>query len=67
LDKQLLEEFEPYLAELQTMVSAVKTPPASSAAALDLASQLARLAQLPSEGVLSDEEFTAAKVRSLGG
>jgi hypothetical protein len=40
---------------------------ATSAAANDLADQLARLAKLKTAGVLSDEEFSAAKARLLIG
>lgn len=76
--KQLLKEFEPYLAELRTMVSMAKNvrthatlppPPAptlpSTVPSRDLASQLERLVQLHAQGLLSDEEFSAAKSRLL--
>ncbi|SDU73185.1 SHOCT domain-containing protein [Jiangella alkaliphila] len=42
--------------------------PAPAAPAEDsLSDQLARLADLKAQGVLTDEEFTAAKARLLGG
>ena len=41
--------------------------PAPAAAAPDLTAQLQQLAQLHTAGVLSDEEFAAAKQKLLGG
>ena len=42
-------------------------PPAPVAAAPDLTAQLQQLAQLHTAGVLSDEEFAAAKQKLLAG
>lgn len=42
-------------------------PPAAPAAGSDLTAQLQQLAQLHNAGVLSDEEFAAAKAKLLGG
>jgi hypothetical protein len=42
-------------------------PPAPAAASTDLTAQLQQLAQLHTAGVLSDEEFAAAKQKLLGG
>ena len=41
--------------------------PAPQAAGTDLTAQLQQLAQLHTAGVLSDEEFAAAKAKLLGG
>lgn len=74
-DKKLLKEFEPYLAELRTMVSRARTqpppwtqfsPPSIAAQPppqhqTDPAAQPECLARLRAEGVLSDSEFGAAK------
>jgi len=42
-------------------------PPVAQAPAPDLTGQLQQLAQLHDSGVLSDEEFAAAKQKLLGG
>ena len=44
-----------------------RPPPAPAAAAPDLTAQLQQLAQLHTAGVLSDEEFAAAKQKLLAG
>jgi hypothetical protein len=41
-------------------------PPAAAAPADDATSELERLASMHDSGVLSDEEFTAAKAKVLG-
>jgi hypothetical protein len=41
-------------------------PPAAAAPADDATSELERLASMHESGVLSDEEFTAAKAKILG-
>ncbi len=49
-------------------VPAAPAPAAPAAPAEEsLSDQLARLADLKAQGVLTDEEFTAAKARLLGG
>ncbi|HEY9378369.1 MAG TPA: SHOCT domain-containing protein [Jiangellaceae bacterium] len=42
-------------------------PPAAEAPADSLTDQLQRLADLKAQGILSDEEFAAAKAKLLGG
>jgi len=42
-------------------------PPAAAPAQSDLAAQLSQLAQLHSQGILSDAEFEAAKAKLLSG
>ena len=70
-NKSLLKEFEPFLSELRTMVAASKSGSSAgggfSAQAPDMASQLARLAELHAQGMLSEEEFVAAKMRLIEG
>ena len=46
---------------------AAPPPPAAAPAAPDLTAQLQQLAQLHTAGVLSDEEFAAAKQKLLAG
>ena len=58
-------------AALQQQLAAQQSQEAQSAlsgqpAAADLSAQLAQLAQLRQSGVLSDEEFAAAKAKLLG-
>lgn len=70
-NKSLLKEFEPFLSELRMMVTAAKAGSSagggSSAQSPDLATQLAGLAELHAKGILSDEEFAAAKMRLIEG
>jgi hypothetical protein len=54
------------LAELQAQQAAAP-PPAAAPAGDDLATKLQGLADLHASGVLSDEEFAAAKARLIGG
>jgi hypothetical protein len=51
----------------QVYVSAAEAAPAPQAAGSDLMAQLEQLAQMHTAGVLSDEEFAAAKQRLLAG
>jgi multidrug resistance efflux pump len=46
--------------------AAAPPPPPAAPAATDSVDELERLAQLKAQGVLSDEEFTAAKAKLLG-
>ncbi len=56
---------QPAPAEQQAQAPA-EPPPAPAAAGEDLTTQLERLMQLKSSGMLTDEEFTAAKAKLLG-
>ena len=47
--------------------AAAPPPPPAAAPANDLTAQLQQLATLKEQGVLSDEEFAAAKAKLLGG
>lgn len=68
------EQAEAQAYEQQQYAAAPPPPPApapaapapAAAAQSDLTGQLAKLGELHSQGVLSDEEFAAAKQRLLG-
>ena len=67
-----LAEMQQQMAALQAQQAAAATPPVAAApvaavapAGDDLMSQLERLATMKASGVLSDEEFAAAKARLL--
>ncbi len=47
--------------------AAAAPPPPAAPAATDITAQLQQLAALKEQGVLSDEEFAAAKAKLLGG
>ena len=51
----------------QPQPEAAAPPPAAAPAGGDVSSQLQELASMHSSGVLSDEEFAAAKAKVLGG
>ena len=51
----------------QPQPAAAAPAPAAAPAASDVSSQLQELASMHSSGVLSDEEFAAAKAKVLGG
>lgn len=53
-------------AHAPVTVTAAATAPAAPAAAPSAADHIAQLAQLHQSGVLSDEEFAAAKAKALG-
>lgn len=53
------------IAQLQSQVNAQQAPPPQQPPGGDLMAQLNQLAQLKASGVLSDEEFTAAKAKLL--
>lgn len=58
------------LADMQAQVTALQTEPAAPAAPAtsgggDLLSELSKLADLKAAGVLTDDEFTAAKAKLL--
>ena len=64
--------YEAQVAEQQPQAVYVETPAAAPAPAPagggdDLASQIGRLADLKTQGVLSDEEFEAAKAKLISG
>ena len=51
----------------QAAAQAAAAPPPAAAPANDLTSQLQQLATLKEQGILSDEEFAAAKAKLLSG
>jgi hypothetical protein len=63
--RKQMPEFEKLRAVVEGAI-AQRGMPAPSAAPVDAADQIARLAQLHQSGALSDEEFTSAKARLLG-
>ncbi len=54
-------------AEQAAAQAAAAPPPPPAPAANDLTAQLQQLATLKEQGILSDEEFAAAKAKLLGG
>ena len=66
--QQYDEAYQQGAADAQTQQQAYAPPvPAQAAPASDLTSQIQQLAQLHEAGVLSDEEFAAAKQKLLAG
>ena len=57
---------EKYADQAAEQQAAAAPPPEAAPAADDSMVQLQNLAQLHTQGVLSDEEFTAAKAKILG-
>lgn len=47
--------------------AAAQAPPTAAAAAPSMTDELAKLADMKAQGLLSDDEFAAAKARLLGG
>lgn len=74
--QQAALESQAQLAEMKTQMDAMKaqqaaTPPppppaAAPAAGGDMMAELQKLADMKSAGILTDEEFTAAKAKLLG-
>ena len=54
-------------AAQQAAAQAAAAPPPAPAPANDLTSQLQQLATLKEQGILSDEEFAAAKAKLISG
>jgi hypothetical protein len=57
-------EAQAQLSEMQSQLDQAQTPPAASG---DLLAGLQQLADLKSQGLLTDEEFASAKARLLQG
>ncbi|MFZ0014329.1 MAG: SHOCT domain-containing protein [Acidimicrobiia bacterium] len=62
---QAAYESQAQIAELQSQLAAQQAAPQAAAPADDMTSKLTELASLHSSGVLSDEEFAAAKAKLL--
>ncbi len=58
-------EAQAQMADLQAQLAAQQAAPQAPAPADDMMSKLTQLASLHSSGVLSDEEFAAAKAKLL--
>jgi hypothetical protein len=67
-DKAQAEAYEQQqqAEQMAAMVAAAAPPPAAAPAAADPVAQLKQLADLKAQGVLSEEEFAAAKAKLLG-
>jgi len=69
--QQQLADQQAQIEQMQSQQPAAQPPvapaPASAPAGNDLTTKLNQLAQLHASGVLSDEEFTAAKQKVLAG
>jgi hypothetical protein len=61
------EAYQQGAADAQAQQEAYAPPPPAAAPAPDLTAQLQQLAELHTSGVLSDEEFAAAKQKLLAG
>jgi hypothetical protein len=59
-------EQQPQYAEPPPQQPAPAPPPAPAAGGADMSAELERLATLRNQGVLTDEEFAAAKAKLLG-
>ena len=68
--QQQMAEMQQQMAELQAQQAAAAAPPPAPAPAAaptgDLMDELSKLADLKAAGVLTDEEFAAAKAKLLG-
>jgi hypothetical protein len=65
-DQQAAEEQQQQAPAQQQYAQPAPPPPAPPAPQDDSMAKLQQLAQLHSQGVLSDEEFSAAKAKILG-
>jgi len=54
------------IAELQAQQAAAAAPPAAPPAQDDPLAEITKLAQMHAAGILTDEEFAAAKAKALG-
>ena len=54
------------IAELQAQQAAAAAPPAAAPAEDDPLAEITKLAQMHAAGILTDEEFAAAKAKALG-
>ena len=54
------------IAELQAQQAAAAAPPAAAPAQDDPLAEITKLAQMHAAGILTDEEFAAAKAKALG-
>ncbi len=67
-EQQSVAELQQQMADLQAQQVQAQVAPAAPAAAAgpDLMAQLTQLGELQANGVLTPEEFTAAKAKLLG-
>jgi hypothetical protein len=60
------QQAEEAAAYREMQAQQVAAPPAAAAPAVDVTGELQKLAELKASGVLTDEEFAAAKAKLLG-
>ena len=64
-----MEQMQQQLAQMQAQqaqAAVAPPPPAAAAPAPDMMAQLSQLAEMKNAGILTDEEFQAAKAKLLG-
>lgn len=66
-EQQELASMQQQLSELQAQQAAAAMAPPPAAPATSMMEQLERLGQMKAQGLLTDEEFAAAKARLLAG
>ena len=64
-EQQQATETQAQLADLQAQVEAQQAAPAAATAGDDLMTELSKLSDMKNAGILSEEEFTAAKAKLL--
>ena len=65
LEQQQAAEAQAQLADLQAQVDSQQAAPAAAPAGDDLMTELSKLSDMKNAGILSEEEFTAAKAKLL--
>jgi Short C-terminal domain len=63
--QQQIAEMQAQMAAMQAQQAPPPAPPAPAAAAPDLMGELSKLADLKAAGILTEEEFSAAKAKLL--
>ncbi len=65
-EAQVADQSVAQMAAMQAQLNALQAAPAPAAGGDDITAQLMKLGELKAAGVLSDEEFAAAKAKLLG-
>ena len=66
IDAQVQAALAAQAAQQQALAAAAPAPAAAPAGGTDVVAELSKLAELKAAGILSDEEFAAAKAKLLG-
>ncbi len=66
IDAQVQAALAAQAAQQQAVAAAAPAPAAAPAGGVDVVAELSKLAELKNAGILSDEEFSAAKAKLLG-